>query len=182
MSKNLVAYYSKSGSNKYLAERAAKAMNADIVEIKPRVTPFASLLFASATGLSWGNRKIGRDLSSYDSILLCGPIWMGQFVAPLKDFWKKHRKEIKKLHFMTCCGSKDRTKDDKFGYAHVLKKIQELAGNKTGELQAFPIELVLPEDKREDDQAMMNARLSDSNFTGEIADRFEVFIKEVTAS
>lgn len=182
MSKHIVVYYSKTGSNKYLAEKTAKTLDADIVQIQPRVTPFLFQLLASSTGISWGNKKINIDFSQYSSVILCGPIWMGTLIAPLNDFINKKGKDIDILHFMTCCGSKDLNKEDKFGYAHVFRKVRDLMGNKSREFMAFPIELVLPEDKKEDDQAMMNTRLNDQNFIGTVEKRFNDYIERIIAS
>lgn len=182
MSKIAVVFYSKSGSNRYLAERTAEALKGELIGIKPRVSPLAFQLLASSTGLSLGNRRMKRDISLYDSVVLCGPIWMGQLIAPLRDFIGKYGSAIKKLHFITCCGSTDSSKDDKFGYAHVLRKVETEMPEKVGIMEAFPIELVLPRDKKNDDQAMMNTRLNDSNFIGEIKERFDSLISRITAS
>ncbi|MBI9105235.1 MAG: hypothetical protein JEZ04_00735 [Spirochaetales bacterium] len=180
MSKNVVVYYSKNGSNKYLAEKTAEVLKCEALPLRPRVSPFLLLLLASATKISLGNRTLKIDLNDYDSIVLCGPVWMGLVIAPLSDFIRKHKDDIKKLNFITCCGSTDEGKNDKFGYATVFTKIKELLGDKCGVCEAFPVELVLPEDQKGDDQRMMNTILSDSNFTGEIKARFDAFIGELS--
>ena len=179
MSKYAVVYYSSKGSNKFLANKTAKALGCDLIRLKPRLDSFFFLLLASATKISPGNKSIKYNFSECDSIVLCGPIWMGQFIAPLHDFLKKYIKDIKMLNFITCCGSTDSTKDDKFGYATVFLKIRSIMGEKCRISEAFPIELVLPENKRSDDQAMMNTRLSDSNFKGKIQIRFDDFINKL---
>jgi len=180
MSKNIVVYYSRKGSNKYLAEKAAEVLKCEALPLKPRVSPFIFLLIASATKLSFGNRALKTDFNDYDSVVLCGPVWMGQVIAPLTDFIKKHRGDIKKMTFITCCGSTDAGKNDKFGYATVFEKVRELAGDKCGICEAFPIELVLPEEQKGDEQSMMNTRLSGSNFTGEIKSRFDAFTRQLS--
>lgn len=179
MGNKIVVYYSNTGNNRYLAERTAEALGSEIVTIKPRVAPHLLLLLASATKISPGNRKMEKDFGTYESVILCGPIWMGQVVAPLSDFLKKYGNQIKKLHFITCCGSKDSTKDDRFGYAHVFRKIRNIAGDRSGEFRAFPVELSLPEEKRNNDQAMMEARLNDESFKGELEKRLGDFISAI---
>lgn len=179
MKKHLIVNYSRTGNNKYLAERTAEALNSDIAHIKPRIPGIVPLLIASATGISMGNKKIKKDFHSYDSVILCGPIWMGQLITPLKDFLNKQGKEIQKLHFITSCSSTDNKKEEKYGYAHVFRKVEEIMNVKTGILRAFPIELVLEDSLKEDDQAMIKTRLSDDNFTGEIKSRFDDFIASV---
>lgn len=179
MNKNIVVYYSKTGNNKYLAEKAADVLHCPAISLKPRFSPFPFLLLSSATKLSFGNRSLKYNFDDYDSVILCGPIWMGQFVAPLYDFVQKYKKNIRKLNFITCCGSKDAAKEDKFGYATVFPKIRELLGEKCENCEALPIDLVLPDDKKGDDQAMMSARLSDANFSGDIETRFVDFIQQI---
>lgn len=178
----IIVYYSHTGNNRYMAYRAAAELNCKAAEIKPRAGIFPFLLLSSATKLSWGIKNIDEDFSQYDSVILCGPIWMGQIISPLYDFLKKYKKQIKKLHLITCCGSKDSTKEDKFGYNHVFKKLEALMNEKTGTMEAFPIELILPEKDKKDDQAMMNARLNDSTFKGEIEKRLLDFTEKLTAS
>jgi hypothetical protein len=41
---------------------------------------------------------------------------------------------------------------------------------------AFPIDLVVPEDKKENPEAIMKTRLSDTNFNGAIKERFDQMI------
>jgi len=46
--------------------------------------------------------------------------------------------------------------------------------------QAFPVGLVLPDDQKEDPDAFMKTHLNDENFKGEIQERFDNFIKEIS--
>ena len=105
---------------------------------------------------------------------------MGQLISPLRDIINKYRKNINTLYFATCCGSSDAVKDDKFGYATVFPQIERMVRDKCILCEAFPIGLVLPEDKQKDSDAIMKSRLSDNNFTGQIQKRFESFIQKVT--
>ena len=45
--------------------------------------------------------------------------------------------------------------------------------------QAFPIDLVLTDEKKEDGDLIMKTRLSEATFTGEIQDRLENFIAPI---
>ena len=175
--KTLVVYYSKNGSNKYLAEKVADSVKGDLEAIKPRLNLFFFLLLSSLTKISMGIKSLKHNVAEYDRTIVCGPIWMGQHISPLRDFIKKYRNSINKFYLISCCGSKDATKDDKFGYAGVFKKVKETAGEKCVHCEAFPIDLIVPDDKKEDDEAVMNTRLSDENFMGPIKDRFESFVQ-----
>ncbi|MGN0688914.1 MAG: flavodoxin [Oscillospiraceae bacterium] len=91
MSKKLVAYFSASGVTKAAAERLAKAIGADLFEIKPKV-PY------TRADLDWTNKNSRSsiecsdtnsrpeiaerlsDISGYDTIFIGFPIWW--YVAP----------------------------------------------------------------------------------------------------
>jgi flavodoxin len=177
--KTLVVYYSNTGNNKYLAGKIASTLKSDIEAIRPRLNFFPFLVLFSLAKASLGIKTLRHKLNEYDRIIVCSPIWMGQLISPLRDFINKYRKNIKHFYFATCCGSSDANKDVKFGHGLVFNKVKNLLGDKCIHCQAFPIGLVLPDDKKDDSDAMMKARLSDSNFTGEIRKRFERFIKKV---
>lgn len=91
MSKKLVAYFSASGVTKAVAERLAKAVGADLFEIKPK-TPYTK------ADLDWTNKNSRSsvetnnpncrpeiaekllDISGYDTVFIGFPIWW--YVAP----------------------------------------------------------------------------------------------------
>ncbi len=176
MSKTIVIYYSRKGSNKYLAERIAKSLSSDIENIRPRLNVF--MLFLMNIGL--GIKPLKRNLKDYDKVILCGPIWMGKFVYPLQNFVKKYINNITHLYFITCCGSDYAMKDDKFGHGLVFKIVQNILGEKCVLCEALPIQLVLPDGNKKDTDAFMKAHLCDENFKGEIQERFDSFIQKVT--
>jgi flavodoxin len=177
--KTLVVYYSKTGSNGYLAKRIAAALGADREELRPRLDLFFFLMIFSLIGKGGGIRKLRKNPGDYDHVVLCGPIWMGRLISPLRGFLGKYGGEIKRLSFASCCGGGEDTKDDKFGYAGVFRAVEGLARGKCLHCEAFPIGLVLPEDKKEDSTAVMNTRLGDENFTGPMEHRFDDFIRRI---
>lgn len=91
MAKELVAYFSATGTTKRAAERLAKAIGADLYEIEP-ATPY------SAADLNWHDRRsrssiemnddasrpeladADAKIADYDTIFLGFPIWW--YVAP----------------------------------------------------------------------------------------------------
>jgi flavodoxin len=176
--KTLVAYYSNTGSNKYLAEKIAHSLKCDSEAINPRLNFFPVLMLFSLAKTSLGVKSLGCKVNEYDRIILCGPIWMGQLVSPLRDFINKYRKNIKELHFVTCCASTYAAKDMKFGHALVFNKVKTMLGNRCVRCDAFPIGLVLADDKQKDNNAILKTRLSDHNFTGEIQRRFDEFVQK----
>jgi hypothetical protein len=102
---------------------------------------------------------------------------VGRFLAPLKSFVKLYKKDISKLVFITCCGSSFKKKDEKFGHELVFKEVRKEAGDICKHCEAFPIDLVVPESQKENDQAIMNIRLNDENFKGDILERYNKLLE-----
>lgn len=171
--KIIVIYYSRKGSNKFLANKISDKLKCDIEELKPRLNIFLLLLF----GLSFGNKRIKSKISEYKMVVLCGPIWMGKFITPLKTFLKKYKKDITKLVFTTCCGSSYEMKEKKFGHGLVFNIIKDMSDEKCIHFAAFPITLVVPKDKREDPNIVMKTILTNDNFKDEILNKFNDFIQ-----
>lgn len=174
--KTIVLYYSKNGSNKYLARKIAGHLSCDIEEIKPRLDVF--LLYLMRINL--GNRTLKHDIGDYDKVILCGPIWIGKLIPPLRSFLLQYKDRISTLDFVTCCGSSDARKDDKFGHGLVFKEVRHIMQDKCAVCQAFPIDLVLPDYKKEDEHSIMNTRLSDETFKGIIQERLDRYLEKVS--
>ena len=173
--KTLVVYYSRQGSNAFLARKIASRLRCDMEAIRPRINAFMLFLM----NINPGIRRVRHDIGSYDRVILVGPIWMGRFIPPLRSFANKYRKQINQLVFVTCCGSSYEKKDEKFGHGLVFDRVRDIMDEKLVLTQAFPVGLVLPEDQREDPDAFMKTYLNDGNFVGEVSDRFEEFVKQV---
>lgn len=181
MAGTVVVYYSKTGSNDFLARKIANDLNAEIAQIKPRGNSQIFQILLSQVNFTLGIKKLDIDLAVYEKIVLVGPIWTGKLINPLRTFLSIYSKEISRLHFVTCCGSKDENKRDKFGYELVFDRVRETIGEKCKSCTAFPIALVIPEDKQEDEEFIMKTRLTDENFKGEIASRYADFLNTINS-
>jgi phosphoenolpyruvate synthase/pyruvate phosphate dikinase len=62
----------------------------------------------------------------------------------------------------------------------IKEEVEAILNDKLDFCEAFPISLILPDDKKENSEATMKTRLSDDNFNGEIEKRFENFIKKIS--
>ena len=176
--KTIVVYYSRKGSNQYLAWKIAENLSCDIEEIKPRLNIFMLFLMNVHLGIWPLKNKIGE----YERVILCGPILMGRFIPPLRSFVRKYIQKINQLVFVTCCGSSFEKKDEKFGHGLVFREVENISDGKCILCQAFPILLVLPDDKKEDTDTFMKTHLNDENFKGEIAVQFDNFLKTLMIS
>jgi len=174
--KSIVIYYSNKGSNGFLAKKVAEKLSCEIEKIRPRLDVQLFLMM----GISFGIKPIKANLTEYDRVILCGPIWVGKFITPLKVFVKKYKNEINNLIFATCCGSSYEKKNEKFGHGLVFNEVKDLLKEKCVHCEAFPITLILTEQEEEDPNSVMNTRLSEDNFKGEILDRFNRFIDKIT--
>ena len=116
MNKILVAYFSATGTTASAAESLAKAAKADIAEIKPAV-PY------TAADLNWQDKSsrssvemndkgsrpeivpLSADISSYDTIFLCFPIWWYTAPTIVKTFLESADFSGKKIVLFATSGS-----------------------------------------------------------------------------
>ena len=173
--KTIIYYYSRKGSNKFLANKIAGDLKCEIEEIEPHINFLVLMLL----GLNIGNQKLKTRVEDYDRVILCGPIWMGKLIVPLKNFVIKYNSKIKKLIFVTCCGSTFEGRDEKFGHNLVFNVLRNLAGEKCVHCEAFPISLVLTDEQKKDPDADMKYQLNKENFKGEIITIYDAFIQKI---
>jgi menaquinone-dependent protoporphyrinogen IX oxidase len=173
--KTIVYYYSHKGSNRFLAQRMASDLACDIEEIKPRLNVHMLMIM----GLNLGNKKLKTKVEDYDTVILCGPIWMGKLIVPLKNFVLNYRRKVKRLIFVSCCGSSFKDKDNKFGHNLVFNQVKNLLNNKCIHCEAFPIDLFVPAELKDDSAAFMKVHLNNENFKGEIIPLYNDLISNI---
>lgn len=117
MSKKLVAYFSASGVTAKLAKKLAKAIDADLFEIKP-VEPY------SEADQNWKNplarcnkEKIGKkdvpvsgiveNMDEYDTVYLGFPIWYWAAPNVVNTFVKQYDFSHKKVVLFATSGGSD---------------------------------------------------------------------------
>jgi len=176
--KTIVYFYSHKGSNRYLANKIAKEINCPIEEIKPRLNSHLLMLMS----VNFGNIKLKSRMEEYDRAILCGPIWMGKLIVPLRNFIELNKNKFQNLIFVTCCGSTFKKKDEKFGHNFVFKEVRNILQNKCKHCEAFPKALVLPDELKDAPDAFMKTNLNDENFKGEIQTIYDKFISSFVKS
>lgn len=114
--KILIAYYSKTGTTKKVAEILSKKLDADIEELedKKKRSGILGWIFGGRDGMRKIPTEIGKikhDISKYDVVLLGGPLWGFNSVAPAaRTFLTQNISKIKKAaFFMTRGGAKPST-------------------------------------------------------------------------
>ena len=114
--KALVAYFSATGNTKKVAENLAKALAADIYEIKPAVPYTAADLNwrdkTSRSSVEMSNKSSRPEMAEndisvkeYDVIYLGFPIWWGTAPHIVKTFLEKHDFSNKKIILFATSGS-----------------------------------------------------------------------------
>ena len=180
--KTLVLFYSRTGSNKYLAERIATELKADMEEIHPKLNGLLFVIFSSLLRFGLGNKPFRSAVYEYERVVVVGPVYMGTLIFPLRNALMKLPTTVKHVCFATSCGGGDEEKDSNIGYSSVLAEANQAVKHTDVITEAFPIKLVVPEDKLEDGDYVMKTRLNDSNFEGEIYTRFQSFIQKIKSA
>lgn len=114
--KALVVYFSATGNTKKVAENLAKALDADIYEIKPAVPYTAADLNwrdkTSRSSVEMSNEASRPEMAEndisvkeYDVIYLGFPIWWGTAPRIVKTFLEKHDFSNKKIVLFATSGS-----------------------------------------------------------------------------
>lgn len=123
----LVAFYSRTGTTKKVAEDIAEALKCDVEEIfdtKKRAGIFGYLrcgvdaAFKRLTVL----KEIQKDPASYDLIIIGTPIWASNISTPTRTYITEYKERFNKVVFFCTCGS---GKADK-----AFKDMENLCGKK----------------------------------------------------
>ena len=105
--RNLVVFYSLEGNTRLIAESIAKAINADVLELKTKKK-------YSDKGVKkyfWGGKSVifkekpeilylDKDVNQYDNIFIGTPIWVGTYAPPFNTFLKNNKEEDVKKAIM----------------------------------------------------------------------------------
>ncbi len=105
--KFLVAFYSRTDSNRKVAKEIADILKSDIGEILPeeKYTGFLGFLKGGyqAARKKMINVSSPKDPEGYDLVVVVGPLWVGSLSPPLRAYVSKNK--FKKLAFFSCNGS-----------------------------------------------------------------------------
>lgn len=101
----LVVFFSRMGYVKHVAYETANKLGADIYQIKATERTEGTL------GFWWCGRfgmhrwempieEIDIDLSTYDEVIVCSPIWVFSLASPIRTFLKKAKGQIKSVSYI----------------------------------------------------------------------------------
>lgn len=146
-----IVYYSMSGNTKYVADKIAERIEADII----RIDPVKAYPDKGAKKFIWGGKSavMGEkpallpyelNVEKYDRIILGTPVWASNFAPPIRTFIKENPNiHGKKLAVFTCFSGG--------GADKAIEKMKKYIG-----IEKFEAELILVDPKEsvkaEDDE------------------------------
>lgn len=114
--KKLVVYYSLDGNTAFIAKAMARAVEADLLELKPE-----SRMTRGAMKYFWGGRQVmlqkkpvlqplAIDPRDYDMLFIGTPVWVWTYAPALTSFFSSIPLQAKKIALFCChSGSKGKT-------------------------------------------------------------------------
>ena len=145
--KTAIVYYSMHGNVRYVAEKVAKELGADLIELKP-VKAYPD---KGAMQFIWGGSAVTfkkkPDLepytfnaSDYDLVIIGTPVWASNFTPPLRTFFEDNDLTGKKIAVIATSAGGDSSK--------CIQAVKE--ATKTDALAAT-LSLTDPKDRPSDD-------------------------------
>lgn len=109
MKKILIAYYSRTGTTKKVAEFLAEKLGADCEEIKDTVDRSgAKGYFISGRDGTFRKlttlRPLNKNTADYDLVVVGTPIWSWNMSAPIRTYLTEYKNEFKKVAFFATMG------------------------------------------------------------------------------
>ena len=93
-----VAYYTRSGHTKVLAEQLARELGAEPREIRgERDYGHLAMRFGALLNMYFRIKPMDLDFSSFELVVLCTPIWFGRPACPFRTFLRDARLKGKRL-------------------------------------------------------------------------------------
>jgi len=105
----LVAFYSRDGHTKRIAEILAESLNADIDEIKDKKSRKGLIgFFKAGCDATLGKTTeiaFSKNPANYDIVVVGSPVWNGRVTPAVRTYLLKNKDRIKKIAFyVTCVG------------------------------------------------------------------------------
>ncbi len=108
----LVAYYSRKGHVKKIAESYAGKNGYELYEIKDTVNRDGLFGFMRAgrqamKKIATPIEPVAADLASYEKVVVCGPVWAGTFACPIRTFLQDYGSSINAVEYILVSGGKE---------------------------------------------------------------------------
>ncbi len=121
--KVLVLFYSRTGTTRHLAESIARALHADLEELRESrsrsgVLGWLRCGYDGAHHRSSETLPLQHELADYDLIVVGSPTWNGALSSPVRGFLERNRQRLPKVALFATCA--------RDGSAKVLAEMAEL--------------------------------------------------------
>jgi hypothetical protein len=102
----IIFYYRVTGTNAAIARTIGEGLNAEIREIKSvRKHSFFGMVLGSRMKRRFPIQPIDMDLSRYDSVILCAPVWAGGPACQMMTFVDNVELRGKNVAVVFGCGA-----------------------------------------------------------------------------
>lgn len=103
-----VVSYSLTGNNEALAGSVAKELAAEHIKVtEPKPRTMGSIVSDLLLKRTPRVQPVPEALDGYDTVLLFGPVWMGNVATPLRAYLKHLKENKKKYAFVSISGGAD---------------------------------------------------------------------------
>lgn len=175
MKNYLILYYSKTGNSKFIAEKLSAGLICNSKRITPIIDSVAVLFLLSLMKVGVPTNISKKEIEVYSEVVIVGPVWGGLLISPLRNTLKKCIRASKNIHFAVTCETKDEEKNNKYGYAKVLREAKGLGDKFVRTTEAFSTSLVNPENKVWSPKLSEKIKITERNFNGELKSRLSDF-------
>jgi len=120
---SLVAYYSRTGTTRTVAEALADALNADTEAITSTTTEgkgMGRLVLHTLLKTRAEISPMTKDPSSYDLVVVGTPVWAGNMSSPIRTYIEKNKDAFRNVAFFCTYGGSRSEK--------ALKSMESLCG------------------------------------------------------
>jgi len=108
--KTAIVYYSLEGNTKFVAEKMAAELGADLI----RLVPVKEYPTGNVSKYFWGGKSaVFREhpklepyhlqTEEYELVIIGSPIWASTYAPPLRTFLRDHSLRNKKIAIYACC-------------------------------------------------------------------------------
>jgi flavodoxin len=179
MRKYLILYYSKTGNSKFIAEKLSEALACNLQRVIPIIDSLVVLFLLSLMRISIPTNISKKEIEDYSEIIIIGPVWGGLLISPLRNTLKKCTKASKNIYFAITCETKDEEKNNKYGYARVLREAEGLGGKFVRAVEAFSTSLVNLDNKAWSPKPSEKIKITEENFKGVLKSRLSDFTMKI---
>ena len=106
--RKLVAYYSRTGNTKFVAEKIADQLNAETCEVIDKKNRKGKLIFLTGGYAALREKltdiEVTKTIDDFDFIIVGSPVWAGKIAPAIRTFLAKNDFSDKQVAFFVTMG------------------------------------------------------------------------------